>query len=218
PIWIVQAPRGTVEELRAYNATFDIGGVDIYPVSDPPGRHLPATDKNREISAVGDYTQKMMRVLGGRKPLWLTLQIAFSGTEPPKRPLVFPTLRQQRFMTYEAIINGARGLVYFGGALPPTLSDRDRALGWNWTYWDDVLRSVVQEVGDKGPLAEALCVADSTLPVKASGSAIEVCVREVGRDVFVFACCRDPQKTAQVQFTGLPNDVGDGEVLFESSR
>src|SRR5262249_13713387 len=25
PIWIVQAPRGTVEELRAYNATFDIG-------------------------------------------------------------------------------------------------------------------------------------------------------------------------------------------------
>ena len=218
PIWIVHAPRGTVEQLRAYNSTFDIGGVDIYPVSDPPGRHLAATDKNREISAVGDYTQKMTRVLGGQKPLWLTLQIAFSGTEPPKRPLVFPTLRQQRFMTYEAIINGARGLVYFGGTLQPTLSDRDRKLGWNWTYWDDVLRSVVQEVGDKGPLGEALCAADSKLPLKANGSGIELRVREVGRHVYVLACCRDPHKTVQVQFSGLPNDVAEGEVLFESGR
>jgi hypothetical protein len=217
PIWIVHAPRGTVQELQAYNGAFDIGGVDIYPVSNPPGRHLPATDKNREISAVGDYTQKMLRVVDRRKPIWLTLQIAFSGTVPPK-PLVFPTRRQQRFMTYEAIINGANGLIYYGGSLQPTLTERDRALGWNWTYWEEVLRSVVQEVGDKGPLAEALCAANSQLPVKATGNAIELCVREVGQDVFVLACCRDPQKKAQVQFTGLPKDVGDGIVLFESPR
>jgi hypothetical protein len=218
PIWIVHAPRGTIQELRAYDPTYDIGGVDIYPVSDLPGRHLAATDKNREISAVGDYTQKMLRVTADRKPIWLTLQIAFSGTLPPKHPLRFPTLRQQRFMTYEAIINGARGLIYYGGTLQPTLSDRDRALGWNWTYWDEVLRSVVQEVGDKSPLAEALCAANSELKVKASGNAIELCVREVGRDVFVLACCRDPQKVAQVQFTGLPADVGEGSVLYESPR
>ena len=43
-------------------------------------------------------------------------------------------------------------------------------------------------------------------------------MREVGRDVFVLACCRDPQKTAEVQFSGLPNDVGEGDVLFESPR
>src|SRR4051812_30152420 len=138
PVWIVHAPRGTVQELRAYNPTFDIGGVDIYPVSNPPGRHLAKTDKNREISAVGDFTEKMLRVTEARKPIWLTLQIAFSGTVPPK-PLVFPTLRQQRFMTYEAIIDGARGLIYYGGNLQPTLSERDRTLGWNWTYWDEVL-------------------------------------------------------------------------------
>jgi hypothetical protein len=218
PVWIVHAPRGTVQQLRTYNTTFDIGGVDIYPVSDPPGRHLAATDKNREISAVGDYTQKMLNVVDSRKPIWLTLQIAFSGVVPPKRPLVFPTLRQQRFMTYEAIINGANGLVYFGGNLQPTLNDRDRALGWNWTYWDSVLRSVVMEVGDKGPLAEALCVANSKLPVKATGNDIELAVREVGRDIFILACCRDPKKTAQMNFTGLPEDLTDGEVLFESGR
>ncbi len=217
-IWIVHAPRGTVEELRAYNATFDIGGVDIYPVKDPPGVHLAATDKNREISAVGDFTQKMMRVTQGRKTVWLTLQIAFSGTVPPKHALRFPTRQQQRFMTYEAIINGAKGLIYYGGSLQPTLSDRDRALGWNWTYWDGVLRSVIQEIGDKSPLAAALCAPISKLGVKASESSIELSVREVNRKVFLLACSRDPQKTFETKFTGLPHELGSGVVLYESPR
>lgn len=43
-------------------------------------------------------------------------------------------------------------------------------------------------------------------------------MREIGRDVFVLACCRDPQKTAQVEFTGLPTDFGTGDVLYESPR
>ena len=54
--------------------------------------------------------------------------------------------------------------------------------------------------------------------MKASGNAIELCVREVGRDVFVLACCRDPEKTAEVEFTGLPSDASKGDVLFESPR
>src|SRR3954469_12140968 len=203
PVWIVHAPRGTVEELKPYDATYDIGGVDVYPVSYPLGRHLAESDSNRDISVIGDYTQKMLRVTEGRKPIWFTLQIAFSGTVPPKHPLRFPTFPQQRFMTYQAIITGARGLVYYGGNLAPTLSDRDQHYGWNWTYWERVLRPIVEEVGDKGPLAAALCAADSKLPIKASGNAIELCVREVGRDLFILACCRDPQKTAEVQFSGL---------------
>ena len=121
-------------------------------------------------------------------------------------------------MTYQAIINGARGLVYYGGNLAPTLSERDQPFGWNWTYWERVLRPIVEEVGDKGPLATALCVANSKLPVKANAVAIELCVREVGREVFVFACSRESQKTAQIQFTGLPIDAGEGAVLFESPR
>lgn len=217
PVWIVQAPRGDIQELRAYNATFDIGGVDIYPVSNPPGRHLPTTDKNREISSVGDYTQKMLHVVDDRKPIWLTLQIAFSGTVPPK-PLVFPTLRQQRFMTYDAIINGARGLIYYGATLQPTLNERDRKLGWNWTYWNDVLRSVVQEVGDKGPLAAALCAANSKLPVKSTAPGIELCMREVDPNIFILAASREPKETVQAKFSGLPSSVTGGELLFESSR
>lgn len=218
PLWIVHAPRGTVEELRAYDATYDIGGVDVYPVSYPLGRHLEASDPNHDISVIGDYTQKMLRVTEGKKPIWFTLQIAFSGTVPPKHPLRFPTFPQQRFMTYQAIINGARGLVYYGGNLAPTLSERDQPYGWNWTYWERILRPIVEEVGDKGPLAAALCAVNSKLPMKANSDAIELCIREVGRDVFMLACCREPQKTLQVQFEGLPKNVAKGDVLFESPR
>ena len=152
----MQAPRGTVDELRAYNPTYDITGVDVYPIGYPPGTHFVEEEPNKDISAIGDYTQKMLRVVEGRKPVWFTLQIAWSGVEGPNKTLRFPTFPQQRFMTYQAIINGARGLIYYGGNLPSTLSERDRPLGWNWTFWNRVLRPVVEEVGDKSPLAPAL--------------------------------------------------------------
>jgi hypothetical protein len=167
---------------------------------------------------IGDYTQKMLLVTEVKKPLWFTLQIAFSGTTGRKHPQRFPTFHEQRFMTYQAIINGARGLVYFGGGLRGTLSERDQKYGWNWTHWDHVLRPIVEEVGNKGLLSAALCAPDSKLSVKSNSNVIELCVREVGGDVFVLACCRDPQKTAQVQFSGLPIDASDGNVLFESPR
>jgi hypothetical protein len=218
PVWIAQAPRGTVEDLRPYNPAYDIGGVDVYPIGYPPGNHLVDPHENKDISAVGDYTLKMLRVVDRKKPIWLTLQVAWSGVARPPRVLRFPTFPQERFMTYNAIISGARGLVYFGGGIQSTLNERDKSYGYNWTFWERVLRPVLEEIGDKSPLATALCAADSKLAVKASDPSIDLCVREVNRDVYILACCRDPQKTFEVKFTGLPQDLGEGDVLYESPR
>ena len=216
PVWIVQAPRGTVQSLAAYNDTLDITGTDIYPIGYPPGSHslLP----NKEISMVGDYTQRMREVTQGKKPFWMTLQIAWSGVAGKGKTLRFPTFAQERFMTYEAIINGARGLIYFGGNLPVTFNDRDAKLGWNWTFWECVLRPVVEEVGANGPLAEAMVAPDSTLPIRSDGKGIEFVVRETPQALYVLACARDPSVTAQVKFTGLPAGAGEGKVLFEEPR
>lgn len=218
PVWIVQAPRGTVDELKPYNAAYDIGGVDVYPIGYPPGRHLEAHETNRTISMIGDYAQKMHRVVDRRQPIWFTLQIAWSGVAGKGKTLRFPTFHEQRFMTYQAIINGARGLVYFGGALPMTLAEDDRPHGWNWRYWLRVLRPVIEEVGDRGPLAAALCAPESKAPVRVAGRGIEFCVREAGDSVFILACCREPQETAKATFSGLPGDLSQGEVLYESPR
>lgn len=81
-----------------------------------------------------------------------------------------------------------------------------------------MLRPVLEEVGANSPLSDALCAPNSKLAVKAEGNDVELCVREVGRDVFVLACCRDPRMTAPVKFTGLPANLGEGDVLYESPR
>ena len=107
-------------------------GVDIYPITYPPGNHsdLP----NKQISLVADWT-KIIKQAAGAKPVWMTLQIAWAGTATPGKTLRFPTFPQQRYMAYAAIINGARGINFQGGERPLSLTERDLKLGWNWTYW-----------------------------------------------------------------------------------
>jgi hypothetical protein len=215
PIWIVQAPRGTIDSLRAYDPTYDIVGCDIYPISYPPGIH--SLGKNKQISMVGDYTREMVEIAGA-KPVWMTLQIAWSGVIKPGKTLRIPTFSEERFMTYEAIIDGARGLVYFGGNLPQAWTPRDAELGWNWSFWEKVLRPCVAEIGPNGPLAAALVAPSSKLKVSVSNpTEIEFCVREVGSEIFLLACRREGE-TAQVKFTGLPSIEPNAEVLFESPR
>ena len=216
PVVIIQAPRGTVKELAPYRPYLDITGVDVFPISYPPGGHL---DKwpNHEISSVGDWTRILMEAAGG-KPVWVTLQVSFSGTATKGRTLRMPTFPEERFMTYDAIINGARGVNYFGGANRLSLNDCDAKLGYNWTFWDRTLKPLLAEINAKGPLAQALVAPNSKLLIKCEDPAIELCAREVGDDLFVLACCKDPQKTQEIEFTGLPEGITVGEVLFEEPR
>lgn len=216
PIVIIQAPRGTVETLGEYNVCGDILGADIYPISYPPGLHSLLT--NNTISMVGDYTRRMMEVAQGKMPVWMVLQISWSGVLNPGRTLRFPTFAEERFMTYEAIINGARGLLYFGGNNVKAMTDEDKKLGWNWMFWNRVLRPVVEEIGTKSPLYPALVAPNSTLPIKLSGAdGMEYCVREANGSLFILACKSTPG-TAKIEFTGLPDAAGAGEMLFEAPR
>ena len=107
----------------------------------------------------------MMTVAEGKMPVWMTLQIAWSGVIKPGKTLRFPTFAEERFMTYQAIINGARGLIYFGGHIPKAMAPEDAALGWNWRFWKRVLRPVIEEIGEKSPLQPALVAPDSKLPI-----------------------------------------------------
>jgi hypothetical protein len=215
PVGLTQAPRGTVADLRPYNAAADILLLDIYPVGYPPGMH--SLWPNKEISMVGDYTRFIKEVADG-KPLWMVLQIAWSGVVNPGKTLRFPTFAQERFMTYQALINGARGLIYFGGNIKAAMTPEDAELGWNWTFWRRVLRPILEEVGNHSPLAPALVAPDSKLPIKVEGADdVEFGVREVNGDVYLLACKREGQ-TVQVKFTGLPTWASEGEVLYESPR
>jgi len=217
PLVIIQAPRGTIESLKRYNPFSDITGLDIYPIGYPPGLHSQFVKTNSEISMVGDYTRWMTTVAEGKKPIWMTLQISWSGVLKEGKTLRFPTFPEERFMTYQAIINGARGLTYFGGGLTKGLSERDWKLGWNWRFWNRVLRPVIEEIGTKSRLYPALLAPESKLPVKETGEGIEYCVREVGSDIFLLACKREGA-TVKAEFSGLPKNAAGGNVLFEEPR
>jgi hypothetical protein len=222
PVVIIQAPRSTVAQLTPYRAAFDITGADIFPIAYPPGRHsdLP----NRDISVVGDVTRKMVRAAGG-KPVWTTLQIAWSGTVTSiRRPDVvprFPTLHELRFMAYQAVACGARGLAFFGGHLTQVARPADARAGWNWTFWEQVLRPLVAELSSTA-VAPALAAADATPQVRCSAKDVDLVTRREGRFLYVIAARRGGG-TTRVGFTGLPRKrdgkpLRGGQALFEYAQ
>jgi hypothetical protein len=219
PVVQTHAPRGTVSDLQPYNAAADVLAVDIYPVvASGSASNPPIT--NTQVSQVGDWTKELSQVANGQKQFWLIEQIAFSGTTPPSHTLVYPTFLQSRYMAYQAIINGARGLLFFGGNIAATLNSQDAPLGWNWTFWNTVLKPVVQELGDHGLLSNALVTTNSALPITMSGTTapdIEFIVREVPPYVYILASKREGA-TINVTFSGLPSWAATGEVLYEFPR
>jgi hypothetical protein len=146
-----------------------------------------------------------------RKAIWTTLQIAWSGIFPPHE-VVFPTLQQARFMAYDAIIAGARGLFWFGGQFTQVMDAADKARGWNWTYWESVQRALLVELTDADH-APALVAPVSGLAIKASAADIALSPREAGGFLYLIAVRKSPSLTGEVRFTGLPAGITEGVVL-----
>jgi hypothetical protein len=222
PIVIIQAPLGTVASLTPYRPAFDITGADIYPVAYPPGRHTDLP--NKDISVVGDVTKKMVSAAGG-KPIWMTLQIAWSGVTPSRQaPNIiprFPGLPEERFMAYQAIVHGARGLIFFGGQLTQVMRPRDAQLGWNWTFWDQVLRPLLVELTSPSVLP-ALIAPVAQAVVSSSAADVELTARRSGTFLYLIAVRRGGT-TSRVTFSGLPNKQGGapltgGQVIFEYAQ
>jgi hypothetical protein len=236
PVVVIQSPR-SVGDLGAYSATFDVTGADIFPIAYPPGEHAGASP-NEDIGIVGDVTSTMKKAAKG-KPVWMTLQIAWGGVTRAGTTLRFPTFAQQRFMAYQAIALGARGLVFFGGHLtqvgqPPNLrpicTPVDIQHGWNWRFWRRVLRPLVEELSGHSDLHPALVAPPSSRAIRcrlvnAQGKVtaqtpkhLAFTLREVGDALYLIATRRG-SPTIQVQFR-LPGTklAPTGRVLFEPPR
>jgi hypothetical protein len=216
PVVIIQAPQArngplTVARLKPYAAAGDIHGVDIYPISHPPGQH--AGRPNKDISVVGDVT-KIVAQAAPDKEHWTTLQVAWSGMLPPKHVPIFPTLHQERFMAYQAIIAGAKGLVFFGGDIPNALNPTDAASGWNWTFWHTVLKHVIQELNSTA-VGPALTAQSAAVTVKANASDVRLVAREADGFLYLITVRRSPTLHGPVQFRGLPAGIKYGQALFE---
>jgi hypothetical protein len=65
--------------------------------------------------------------------------------------------QQMRFMAYDAIINGARALNFYGSQAPNCWTPDDQLQGWGWSEWNSAVRPVVDELahGRIAPLLTA---------------------------------------------------------------
>ena len=219
PVVIIQAPRSPVAQLTPYRPAFDITGADIFPVAYPPGKHSDLD--NTDISVVGDITRKMVQA-AGNKPVWTTLQIAWSGILPSSsKPGIvprFPTLHEERFMAYQAIVSGARGLMFFGGHLTQVMRPADARAGWNWTFWELVLQPLLAELTSTA-IQPALVARSAPATPKATAADVELVARQDDRFLYVIAVRRGGT-TSRVGVSGLPRKTDGsaltgGQVLFE---
>jgi hypothetical protein len=208
-LWVtIEAPRGTAADLAPYSAVTDTHGVDIYPVT------WNATDP--DLHQVGTWTHTIESITPDHS-VWTTLQICSSGSSDPKTGrYVLPTSAQERFMIYDAIINGARGLAFYGGNFTRCQTATDQALGWNWTFWNDVLADLIREINASSPLASVLVNPASTHRPTSSDPTTEVISRHArgSNDLWVVAA-RYGAGTADVTISGLPPAITNGEVYTE---
>lgn len=213
------APRGTVPDLQPYNSAADILMIDDYPVvtNGTIANNPPITNTN--VSQFGDWTHVLSQVANNQRNFWMVEQIAFSGTTPPSHTLVFPSFQQERFMAFQAIVNGARGLMFFGGNVAATLTDtNDAALGWNWTFWTNVLKPLTLQLLPGSPVFDALVAPDSLLPITLSGATypdIEFRVRQSATNLYLIATKREGTNSVDATFSGLPDWATNATVLFE---
>lgn len=106
-IWINEAAQSDLKFVRQYIDYIDITGCDIYPVK----------EGSRDLTVIGDATERWKKVGRYEKPVWMVLQ-AFSWNELGDyyghKKTVYPSFSESRFMAYDAIVHGARGILYWG--------------------------------------------------------------------------------------------------------
>ena len=122
-------------------------------------------------------------------------------------------------MIYDAIINGARGLSFFGGDNPGCWNASDRTSGWNWTFWNSVLAGLIGEIDMRSPLAPALENAGSTSVLATSDPGTEaisrVAVTPSGRKQLWVLAARATSGDGKVTITGLPRSARWAGVYTE---
>ena len=147
PVWLNHAAGNSLERLARLGHAADIVGADIYPLMPYPTR--PIDYSRSGLGWVGSCTHKMQASAPG-KPVWMVLQGMSWGslqndvfTLRPQ-PGQWPTFEESRFMAYDAIVRGARGVLYWG---TPYL-DKDSEC------WRGLLK-VVRELADNQTLLAA---------------------------------------------------------------
>jgi L,D-peptidoglycan transpeptidase YkuD (ErfK/YbiS/YcfS/YnhG family) len=118
-------------------------------------------------------------------------------------------------MAYDAIVNGAGALAFYGGQNPRCWGQLDALGGWNWTFWATALEPLVRELGPRSAIAPALVDRGSTRVLPTSDlSTHAISRRGAGGDLWVIATHGGTTTAATI--SGLPDWASNAEVYAEA--
>ncbi len=211
PVWMNHAPRNQISQLAAFNKAADIVGCDIYPAPEYKGGHSDLGD--RSLASVGKYTMRM-QAAAPDKPVWMVLQ-GFGWADlwdnPDPKALEKgrrPDKDELRFMTYDAIVRGAKGVLYWGTAS----IEKDSPL------WNDLL-DLVREMNE---FREVLAAPEAELDIHVRhghtlGSVdrgVEVLAKDVSGEIWLLVV-NEFQDPLQYTLDGLDSLEG---VTYSNPR
>ncbi len=213
-IWFNHAPRNSMKDLTRFGKVADIVGCDIYPV--PFGPQVGHSDlRDRNLTSVGAFTRRMAESAPG-KPVWMVLQgfgwDDLSETSSEREPRPRPTLEQTRFMAYDAIVNGARGILFWG----------THAVEKDSQLWDE-LKRVVSELHSLQPFLAAPDITGKySLTVHPSSGSDEkgiIWLAKENNEQVVFIVVNEADQGLAFEISGLENgetfvDLHRGEKLL----
>lgn len=209
PIWINFGPTGDhlhpdkFERLRPYLAIPDVVSVDIYPVGGGSDfQQSPFAE--RGPACVGVFTRNLVRMVSRdgvqQKPVWMVLQafgwgdLAKASTPPEPWTGRTPTYSESRFMAFDAIINGAGGVIYWGA---PFLPKSDPNSTW------ESLKSVAAELQQLLPILTADPYPADRV-VAPSNKSVEVAVRRSGaKTTLILANTSSDEAETSLVFHGI---------------
>jgi len=195
PLWINFSPTGDhqrpadLSSLAPYLAVPDVVSIDIYPVGGGADlQESPFAD--RGMSSVGAFARNLVEMVSvngiQQKPVWMVLQ-AFgwqalgAASNPPEkwngRP---PSFDEIRFMSFDAVINGATGIVYWGA---PYLAKGDAT-------WDSLKKVAAELQALNDALTGDILPADHFVHV--ANRNVETAVRRAGDQIYLLMANASP--------------------------
>jgi hypothetical protein len=173
---------------KKYENALDIVMADPYPVP------------NNAISQIVDITGQLRSSFNGEKPVWIVPQ-AFGGNELWGRE---PSINEIRSMTYQAVVNGARGIQYF-------IRHGLNSFPKSTATWDECGKIAI-EIAEITPW---LLSDEETIPVKSNSTNVLVSsALHDGQLIIIAVNSANSPLKVDISANGL--NRGTAKVLFEN--
>jgi hypothetical protein len=204
-VWVNFNPYLTDEQFVALGKDADMLGFDIYPILEGDGSGLP----NLPLTDVGELARRAVSQAPQGGDVWMIVQgFGYSDLPDEGGKGRRPTPSELRFMVYDALLSGARGIAFFGSHQLRNTIPLEEPL------WDNGVRTLAGELRAVGPVLLAGVPTDE---VTATPGVIVT--RAVGNDdaeLLLAANTTDSNVDAVIRFgraVFAAQEIFDGYVL-----